>query len=269
MSALQDAEELIHAGDSRQAIELLDENQQDPNCTVRLRELLIGEGLYEYAMPVLQRQASEQSVEGIVARSALSLLQGNVQEALAACSKAAGLDESNPGIHNHAGRALHNAGQPDRALQAFRRAIDLHPGYSEAWHNTGHVLRASGRLVDAAEAYKKALGLAPGYRSARLNLGKTLFNIERIEDALVEFERILTTYDEDVEALTDAGLALHLLGDHSKSQSYYERAIASDSQFTQAWVYLAILLNEIQDADGAIRALEKALQIEPENVDQD
>lgn len=267
MSVYEQVSRLIQDGESISARKLLEQNQDDRVCLVRLRELLIGEADYGAAIPVAEKLALGDDVEAMVSRSFLALLKGHTLEALQECGAAAKQDENNPSLHNHAGRALHNAGQPDKSVEAFQRAISLNREYPEAWHNLGHVMRAIGNLEQASTAYARALEQAPGYRSARLNLGKTLFNQESIGEALEQFDLVLQEYGDDPEALTDGGLALHLLGRQDEAKQYYDRALQVDTGNPQTWLYLGILENELQDADAATTALEKSIAIDPNNVE--
>ena len=144
-------------------------------CAVRLRELLIGEGLHAEAEPVIRTLANGTGPESRVSRAILGFQQGDLQSTLRECQAALAEQPDLATAHNHAGRALHNLGKTPQALGAFRRATELDTNYPEAWHNLGHALRASGDMPSAVNAYQKATKFAPGYRSAMQNLGITLF----------------------------------------------------------------------------------------------
>ena len=56
------------------------------------------------------------------------------------------------------------------AIFACRRALDLRPGYAEAWNNIGIIYNKLGRYEEAAAACEQALLHQPGYEKARVNL---------------------------------------------------------------------------------------------------
>lgn len=56
------------------------------------------------------------------------------------------------------------------AIFACRRALDLRPGYAEAWNNIGIIYNKLGRYEEAAVACEQALLHQPGYEKARVNL---------------------------------------------------------------------------------------------------
>jgi tetratricopeptide (TPR) repeat protein len=56
------------------------------------------------------------------------------------------------------------------SIVASRRALDLRPGYAEAWNNIGAAYNKLGRYVEAAAACQQALRYKPDFELARNNL---------------------------------------------------------------------------------------------------
>ena len=56
------------------------------------------------------------------------------------------------------------------SIVASRRALDLRPGYAEAWNNIGAAYNKLGRYEEAAAACEEALRLKPDFELARNNL---------------------------------------------------------------------------------------------------
>ncbi len=267
VSPVAQATELVHRGELREALRLLERGQGDEGLLVALREWYIGERLNEQAQPVLRRLAEGIGAEAHVSRSVQALLGGDPQAALGECRLALEIDPGLATAHNHLGRALHNLGQGEQALQAFRRALAHWPAYPQAWQNIGHVMRAAGRMPEAVEAYRKALELAPAYGQARLNLGITLSLLDQPEAALEAFDKVLAHDPGHVEALVNAGLCLHMLGRKDEARDRYLRAIEAGPSSGTAWCYLGILLNEEMDTAGAIEALGRALELDPGDME--
>lgn len=267
MDQLDRAQALIAEGNVDQARDLLAEHSGLDECAVRLRELLIGEGLHAEAEVVIRSLANGTGPESIVSRAIEAFQQGDLQSALRECQAALAEKPNLATAHNHAGRALHNLGNTPQALAAFRRATELDTNYPEAWHNLGHALRASGDMAAAVNAYQSAIKLAPGYRSARQNLGITLFHMDNVNEALVQFKALLARDPDDTEALVGAGLSLQLLGQIVQARNSFERAIELDPANATAHCYLGILLNELAEVEAAIGSLETALQLDPGDVE--
>jgi len=72
------------------------------------------------------------------------------------------------------GVALARQSQFDQAIAAYRRALELKPGYPEAHMNLGNAFKDRGELDEALATYRRALQLKPDYREAHSNLIYTL-----------------------------------------------------------------------------------------------
>lgn len=264
---LEDVRALIAAGDRQQAQKLLRENISSLDHAVMLREILVGEREHDAAAAVAKPLAELDHAEGRVSRALLAHLDDNFQVAVEECEAALTLQPKLATAYNHLARALHNIGQLDNALGAFQRAVALHDDYPQAWHNLGHALRAQGQIEPAIEAFERAVALSPGYRLARLNLGITLFNLDRGVEALACFDALLAREPRDAEAMMYAGLSLQLLGRFDEAKQRYEQAIALAPDLSSAHYYLGVLLNERMDTQGALAALERALQLDTHNID--
>lgn len=94
--------------------------------------------------------------------------------------------------------------QPERALEAFDRALDLNPHYVEALMNRGVVLASVGRADEALEAFDAARssgGSAPGGELPRHHaaglanqhaaLGEAYAEAGRLPEAIVQYQRAL------------------------------------------------------------------------------
>lgn len=265
--ALDKAQNLIAAGHSQQALDLLERNSVDPDCAVRLRELYLGEQQREKALFVTRQLAFGTNAEAHVSRSISALMEGDMDSAVRECEQAIQMDGQLSTAHHHLGRALQNAGNTLQAVSALRKAVEIKDAYPEAWSSLGLVLRASGAMEEAVSAYRKAVELAPGFVVPELNLGISLLVAERVDEALFCLESVLERAPENIEALTNAGLARHLMGEFSAARSLFERAIELDGSNAMAWCYLGILLNEMNAPEAALEALDKAVSLDPMDVD--
>lgn len=79
---------------------------------------------------------------------------------------------------------LHKAGDLPAAVQTYRQAIVVDPGFAEAHNNLGAALRGWGKRNEAISAYLEALRLDPDYALAHANLGGALAENGEIDAAL-------------------------------------------------------------------------------------
>ncbi|BAU46596.1 hypothetical protein SVA_0013 [Sulfurifustis variabilis] len=74
-------------------------------------------------------------------------------------------------------------GEPGRAIEHLRRAVELDPAYSAAWKALGQALAAAGRGEDAIEAYQQGIRAAEGRgdKQAAKEMGVFLKRLRRAQ----------------------------------------------------------------------------------------
>jgi tetratricopeptide (TPR) repeat protein len=94
--------------------------------------------------------------------------------------------------HLYQGHLLAAAGEPDRAAESYRRAIDEAPDHASAYISLGDVYFGQGRLAEAEESYRGATRCREGrLDEAFLDLGYVLRALQRFEDAAACFEEAI------------------------------------------------------------------------------
>src|SRR5262249_6394345 len=145
------------------------------------------------------------------------LLQQKPREAAAELERAGELQPDSAGVQLDLGRAREAAGEPEKAEEAYRKALKLDAAQTIGHYNLGTLLARMGKREEAAEhiaiyqaAFQKQQEAAflGGSRKAELNLGWVALRRGEYEKALAQFER----HPEDAEALRGAARALAGLG---------------------------------------------------------
>ncbi len=94
------------------------------------------------------------------------LRQGQFGEAAAALRRAVEADPNDESAWRLLGGALASAGDPQGAVDAFERAVEINPGSAKNHYNVAVALEAMGRIVEARAAIAQALVLDPTYPQA-------------------------------------------------------------------------------------------------------
>jgi tetratricopeptide (TPR) repeat protein len=81
---------------------------------------------------------------------------------------------------------------PDRAREAYRRALALEPGHADAHVNLGRLLHEEGLLGEAEGHYRAAAAAEPGNGRALYNLGVALEDQGRADAAVEAYETALS-----------------------------------------------------------------------------
>lgn len=98
----------------------------------------------------------------------------------------------------HAGEL--EALDPDAAQQAYRRAIELDPGFVAAYVNLGCLLQARGAHAAAEKVYRAAIAQLPAEPLLHFNLGIALEDLHRAEDAAHAYEKAIALDDKFADA---------------------------------------------------------------------
>jgi len=90
--------------------------------------------------------------------------------------------------HFQKGLERMNDGDYQRAEKAFRKVVELEPGYAEAHSNLGYCLRKQKRYDEAIAAYKTAIKWKPDLAAAHEYLGEAYVELSSHYSALAEQE---------------------------------------------------------------------------------
>lgn len=147
------------------------ESKWNPESGQQAFEFSIPRSATVPATPVLPRPPSS---EGLDAdgwyRLGCELEASAPQRACEAYVRAIELDAGHADGHINLGRMLHHAGQVQAAEKHYRLALQARPKDAVAWFNLGIALEDLGRTDDAMQAYREAIGADPGCADAYFNL---------------------------------------------------------------------------------------------------
>lgn len=80
---------------------------------------------------------------------------------------------------------------PERALEAYRRAVELDPEHADAHLDLGRLLHEGDDSEGAEPHYRRAMALRPDDMVAAFNLGVALQDLERPEEAIAAYHQAL------------------------------------------------------------------------------
>jgi tetratricopeptide (TPR) repeat protein len=129
------------------------------------------------------------------------------------------------------GRALYEAGDPERALEAFDVAVSLDPANPIAFSDRGATRQKLGDMVGALEDFDRALTLDPTLTKPWLNRAA----IQIAQGALLE------------------------------ARADLERALELDPGSGSVWRDLGIVCHRLKDAEAAVAAFTRAIELEPDD----
>ncbi|NBU72099.1 MAG: tetratricopeptide repeat protein, partial [Bacteroidetes bacterium] len=176
-----------------------------------------------------------------------------------------GLVESNPANIRNEAWAAHGKGELARAERLYRQLLETSPDLRDAI-NLGALLRGQGRLKEASKHYHHWLGRLPFDLTLSLNAANCFRDLgERAEgEALLQRGLNLEPNNEKLKlALAQAWLADGQLG---RSRSMLEELISANPQLRSAWIDLGVCHSRQGELEQALRAFEKAQELEPSDA---
>ncbi len=96
-----------------------------------------------------------------------------------------------PQTLNDLASALYAIGDHDAAFAAWRRAVDVAPGFLAGWYNLGKNLKAHAWTAESVAPLERALDLDPALDPARLLLGDALTMLGRTDEAVEQYRELI------------------------------------------------------------------------------
>jgi len=187
--------------------------------------------------------------------------------------------------------------RPDEAQPLYLELLERDPAWVEASFRLGYLRIQRGDYRGAVDAFGACLKLRPAWVQARLNLAFAYFKLEELEAARREFETVLESDPESIEALrgiaeisvvkTDytlaldacrrlialqrapeylynAGLLFQREGLLEEACRFYEQALAEKPEFPEACLNLGHALSALGRDKEALQYWRSALELRPE-----
>jgi len=126
----------------------------------------------------------------------------------------------------------HQKGHNDGALKLYARALEIFPGFSDAYNNIGVILRAQDKLSAAAACFRRALQFRADSASVLSNLGNVLWQMLRFDEAAAAYRRAIELEPTRAETLHNLGLLLHSLGDYPGAIDSFTKSLDSKPNVT-------------------------------------
>jgi tetratricopeptide (TPR) repeat protein len=231
--------------------------------------------------------------------------EGKLDEAVAEVRRNLDDDPESPVFNYLLAFALRAEGKLEEALVAVDRALEADPTFEGGNLLKGKILEENGEIEPALEHYdlEAALATSPEVqRDALLAMAVLYENLERFEDAVTALERLIEVApdhvgaykelsdlylrlgrEEDARAMMEQvgalGAAdprlLYNLGaerfnatDFEAAADYFEKAVAADPEFRDAYLRLAYTRLNLGDSEGAKESLQRFLDLSTEETEE-
>lgn len=158
------------------------------------------------------------------------------------------------------GTSLAGAGHREKAIEHFRRALDLKPDSAESHFNWARALEELGAPRDAMLHYEAAVRLKPEFAAAHNNLGLLLAGSGRTQAAAEQYEAALAAEPDFAPAHTNLAAALASMSRAGEAIGHLEVATRL-TPTAQAFANLAYGYALVHRTDDAIATAQHAIDL--------
>jgi tetratricopeptide (TPR) repeat protein len=130
--------------------------------------------------------------------------------------------------HNNLGDLYGRRGELDKAVEHFKKAIELQPNYGDAYHNLANTYGQMGKIELAIENYQKALEFNPGLWQSDQNLAAIYFNQEKFDLAAQHQEKAVTLNPQNASLHYNLAVIYQKLGENEKANQEFQKALEID-----------------------------------------
>jgi tetratricopeptide (TPR) repeat protein len=164
--------------------------------------------------------------------------------------------------HANLGVALMRQGKLDEAIAEDREAIRLRPDDGPTHFNLGTALGRQGKLDEAIVEYREAIRLQPDYAYAHSNLGLALLAQGKVDEAVIELRKATRLKPDFAHA--NLGNALRRQGKLDEAIAEYREAIRLQPDDHIGHYNLGDILRSQGKLDEAIVEYREAIRLQPD-----
>lgn len=136
-------------------------------------------------------------------------------------------------VNYYVGLGYGDSGDDDRAVDFYRRAIDIYPKFSFLHNNLGVVLTRKRLLADAEVAFKEAIRLDPNHAGARNNLGVIYFQKGMLDEAYGHFREAVRLRPDFANAHFYLAKIYRIKGMNGDASRHYRLANTLNNQYCE------------------------------------
>jgi serine/threonine protein kinase/tetratricopeptide (TPR) repeat protein len=161
----------------------------------------------------------------------------------------------------------------ETAINLFSRSIQADPSYAQAQAGLAQAYwykYSATKDPNWAERAKAAVGTARNLNSqlpeVQLAIGLLNFQTGDYADAVSEFQRVLASDPENIDAYINLGYAYDALGRVDEAEQQFRRATVMSPQCWKCYNSLGIFLNRHARYTEAAKAWQQIIELTPDNV---
>jgi len=172
-----------------------------------------------------------------------------------------------PDFHYNLGLVYMAMSDHTRAINAYKKAIEINHHHIQARVNLAQVYSVSEMQDEALSEYHRIIDLDPGHSDALMNLGNIYAGRDQYDEALGYLEQSVAISPESVEANYNLGIVLIDLKRYKEAIERFQVAIHKDKYFQQAYLAKGTALDQLARPRDAIETYRLLIAVKPDCAD--
>ena len=169
--------------------------------------------------------------------------------------------------YNNMGAVYKEVGNLTRALELFKRATELKLDYPEPYNNMGSIYRQQNNLSAALKSYLRLVELKPESPSAHNSLGVAYKDAKRIPAAIKCLKRAIEIKPDYVDAYNNLGVAQMTHGHFDAAIKTFNHALKLNPEDATIYVNMSTCFKDQGNNEKAIASYKHSIEIQPELVE--
>ncbi|MBI1811118.1 MAG: tetratricopeptide repeat protein [Nitrospirae bacterium] len=186
---------------------------------------------------------------------------GNPQKAVEAFTKAIKLSPNNEKFYVFRGNAYGEAGSNNQAVKDIAKAIKLNPKYAKAYVSRGNAYLRSGSYQQAVKDYSVAVKLSPKHEEAYCYRGVAYGALGKEQQALEDFSHAIKINPEYEKAYFYRGLAYAESANYHKALEDFNKAVELNPGDSEAYFNRGRVYGLLGDTYKAVEDIRKAARL--------
>ena len=146
----------------------------------------------------------------------------------------------------------------------FSHIISYNPDARDVYHNLGKAYHDTGRIEEALEAARMAVEKRPDFGGAHGNLGLAFKRLGRLDEAEDVLRRGQKIDPRDASVMQNLAEVVRQQGRHEEAIEWYDKVIKRNRKYALAYAGRGDALNYLRRYDEANASLKKALTLQPD-----
>lgn len=166
--------------------------------------------------------------------------------------------------HNNLGHALMEAGEINKAIENFDRAIAANSKYVKAYYNRGNAYAKLGQYRLAIEEYNEAIRQKPDFADAYNNRGFTYAKLDQYQLAVDDFNHTIRIMPRSSDAYYNLAVIHEKFGHYQLALENYGKTIRLKPDFSDAYYNRGLIYGQTKQYERAIADFSRVVLLKPD-----